>query len=179
MLSCCLKFPRTTPTKHFNSALQVKRALESIPEVLTVHVTFPSTGLIYACQSSAVVVTVEFLENFGALPPMVGEMDSEMERDANDAAVIVSAGGEAAQDAAGAFYGTTAGTKEADECAGRGFCMSSEGQCICYQTNGDAFDSSDGTHECTCIHILTHTLTHTHTHTHTHSLRLRRRGSPR
>lgn len=98
------------------------------------------------------MVTVEFLENFGNLPALVAEMDANM--DVNDAAVIVSAGGDAAQDAAGASYGTTSGTKESDECAGRGFCVAPEGLCICFQTNGDAFDSSDGT----CTHAYAHSV---------------------
>ena len=47
-------------------------------------------------------------------------------------------------DALGSSVITQASTKEADVCAGRGFCIQTEGLCTCYLTNLDAYDSSDG-----------------------------------
>ena len=36
------------------------------------------------------------------------------------------------------------GTKENGDCANRGLCDTVEGTCNCFDTNGDAYDSSDG-----------------------------------
>ena len=38
----------------------------------------------------------------------------------------------------------TVGTKEADPCAARGTCSSTDGTCTCFNSNGDAYGSSNG-----------------------------------
>lgn len=41
-------------------------------------------------------------------------------------------------------YKPVKGTKENDLCSNRGLCDYTEGSCLCFDTNGDTFGSSDG-----------------------------------
>ena len=131
-----------TPWIKFSaSPSEVMVALESIPGVLKTKIT-SSIDDASVCQSPHTVLRIEFLENFGYIPPLVGEMDAEMA--VGEAAVTVAVKTEKIADGLGSMVTSISGTKEADVCAGRGFCMRPDGLCACYQTNGDAFDSSNG-----------------------------------
>ena len=52
--------------------------------------------------------------------------------------------GETVSDDARIVYKPTKGTKEDDVCANRGVCDSTEGSCVCFDTNGDTYASSNG-----------------------------------
>ena len=96
-----------------------------------------------ACSVDVNVIQIEFLEQFGALSPLVAEMDATMEQAGGS--IRVSADGVTCfDDKDGTVFSSVKGTKEADDCAGRGSCDSDQGFCSCYDTNGDAYFSSDG-----------------------------------
>lgn len=70
-------------------------------------------------------------------------MDSVMQD--SHGKVLVSADGIAQMsDYTNAVFMSRVGSKEADVCANRGLCSFTDGICACYNTNGDAYGSSDG-----------------------------------
>lgn len=95
------------------------------------------------CNIDTNVVQIEFLEQFGALSPLVPRIDSTME--ISGGMVYISGDGETCfNDKDDVVYQSRKGTKEADPCAGRGICSTDEGMCYCFDTNGDEYFSSDG-----------------------------------
>ena len=120
----------------------VRLALLSIPEITDVKVTFSqSHGTI--CQIKNNVVSVEFIQQFGPLNPLVPQLDSTF--DASGGLVEISADGRTSfADVSGTLFTSVKGSKEALACAGRGFCDPSDGICTCFDTNGDVYGSSDG-----------------------------------
>jgi hypothetical protein len=124
------------------SAADVEKALEHIPTITDVKVTF-SQKHATACQVKINVISIEFKEQFGSLPPLVPKISDEMEQSGGK--VYVSADGETCfNDASDVIFKSQKGTKENDDCAGRGQCDSSSGVCSCYDSNGDSYGSSDG-----------------------------------
>jgi len=118
----------------------VRSALLQIPLLTDINVQF-SVGL-NACNSTTNVIQVEFTEQFGNLPPLVGDPDAAML--VRGGSVTVYSDGAHVKDSAGRLFVSQAGTKEADACASRGICVSTEGTCTCFDSNGDAYASSDG-----------------------------------
>ena len=96
------------------------------------------------CSSQPQVVTIEFTEQFGPQPPLVPMADSAMTLAGG--LLQVSADGKTVMTNPGSTlrYTSTVGTKENAECSNRGLCDPAAGTCTCYNTNGDAYDSSDG-----------------------------------
>lgn len=134
-------FPsRTIP---FNAnAQQIKEALEAIQLITKVQVTFTYPNL-PACNVDSNVIEIEFLEQFGPLPPLVPQIDSTMEM--SGGMVYISGDGETCfDDKDENVHKSVKGTKEADLCAGRGICSYDDGTCYCFDTNGDEYFSSDG-----------------------------------
>jgi len=132
----------STMIHYYASAADVKTALETIPGVTNVKVTFSLGDTAVVCQQKVNVVQVEFLEQFGNIPPLVGALDPVMV--AAEGAVVVASKGETMTDDDGTLFTSRTGTKEADECAYRGYCLKTEGICVCYTSNLDVYDSSDG-----------------------------------
>lgn len=96
-----------------------------------------------ACQLQRSVISIEFLGNFGPLPPLVPQLDEDMRTSGGQ--VEVKRDGESARDVLGVIISSVEGTKENDECAGRGLCDTSSGVCSCFSTeSGDVYGSSDG-----------------------------------
>lgn len=120
----------------------VKAALESIPEITEVTVTF-SQSTSSVCNPIANVVSIEFTKQFGSLSPLVPLLNTEMISTGGQ--VFVSADGTTsfADFISGDTFKSQKGTKESDVCSFRGTC-SSTGVCSCFNTNGDAYGSSDG-----------------------------------
>ena len=120
------------------SADKFERALESIPRLGDVDVTF-SVSNSSVCSTTVInVITIEFLESFGQLPPLhtnTGELSGS---------VTVTAHGSTAADSDGVEYVSVTGTKENEPCSNRGLCDVTTGVCACYYTNGDKYSTSDG-----------------------------------
>lgn len=95
------------------------------------------------CNVDANIIEIEFLEQFGPLPPLVLQIDSAMEL--TGGMVYISGDGETCfDDKDGNVHKSVKGTKEADLCAGRGICSLDDGTCYCFDTNGDEYFSSNG-----------------------------------
>mmetsp|Transcript_30762 Transcript_30762/g.31311 ORF Transcript_30762/g.31311 Transcript_30762/m.31311 type:complete len:346 (+) Transcript_30762:128-1165(+) len=95
-----------------------------------------------ACNATANVIRIEFTEQFGDLPPLVGDPDSAMV--IRGGTVQVFDNGAQTFDSANKLHKSVQGTKEADPCANRGICETKDGTCSCFNANGDAYASSDG-----------------------------------
>jgi hypothetical protein len=95
-----------------------------------------------ACQINANLISVEFTEQFGALSPLVAQVDAQMT--SGGGFVVVVADGTCRADSSGKEVCSVKGTKEALDCAGRGTCNRKEGVCECFNTNGDGYASSNG-----------------------------------
>ena len=123
------------------AASTIEAALESIPDILDVDVSFTDSSSGACYTSSVQIVQVTFLQNFGSLPPLVPKIGSLGE----GASVSVSADGKTKfTDKSGSSHVSVKGTKESEACSNRGFCDTTQGYCTCYNTNGDAYESSDG-----------------------------------
>jgi hypothetical protein len=123
-------------------AKQLQDAIEGIPRISDVRVTFSSPER-PLCSADANIIQIEFMQQFGALSPLVPQIDSAMET--SGGMVYISGDGETCfDDKDGVVYKSVKGTKEADACAGRGICSADEGMCFCFDTNGDEYFSSDG-----------------------------------
>jgi len=119
----------------------LKAALLQIPLLTDLQVSFSVNTTL--CNSYANVVTIQFTQQFGALPPLVAEVDTVMA--GRGGTVIVSANGNPVlTDVHGKRFTSVTGTKEADPCANRGLCDHTTGVCHCFDSNGDAYDSSNG-----------------------------------
>jgi hypothetical protein len=95
------------------------------------------------CQTSPNIVTVEFLNQFGYQSPLVAVADATMTN--SGGYVDISADGSTVfSDNNNRQLVSVKGSKENDVCSSRGLCDYSEGTCACYDTNGDAYSSSDG-----------------------------------
>jgi hypothetical protein len=124
------------------SASDLETALLEIPILYGVKITFSdSDGTV--CQASTNIISVEFTENFGPQAPMVAVTSSEM-IDAGGSVTISGDGLTSFTDSLGSSYLSIKGTKENDQCSNRGLCITVEGTCECFNTNGDSYDSSNG-----------------------------------
>jgi len=88
------------------------------------------------------IISIEFIEQFGSLNPLVAQADTVLSASGGSVAVI--AGGVGVVDAMGTTVKSVIGTKEADVCAGRGLCDTSSGVCSCFISHGDVYGSSNG-----------------------------------
>jgi len=124
------------------NAAMVRAALEAIPQLTEVKVTFSqSHGTI--CQIKPNVVSVEFTQQFGPLNPLVPVLDNAF--DTSGGLLEISADGRTTfADVTGKRFSSVKGTKEATVCANRGLCDLKDGVCGCYDTNGDVYGSSNG-----------------------------------
>lgn len=96
-----------------------------------------------ACQTSLNIIEVEFTYQFGSLRPLVAVVDHTMS--VHGGYVVVSGDGVTSfTDAASTTLVSIKGTKENDTCSNRGLCDTSDGVCSCFDTNGDAYGSSNG-----------------------------------
>lgn len=121
--------------------LEVKKQIEKHPLIREVDVKFELPQS-YVCRTGRInAVRVEFLQDFGSLPPLVPIIDG---LDLGGA-VDVSADGETAiTDSSGTSYISQKGTKENEYCSDRGLCDVTTGVCQCFDTNADEYSSSDG-----------------------------------
>ncbi len=96
-----------------------------------------------ACNTAINIITVQFTQQFGFLAPLVAQMDVAMT--ASSGIISVSGDGITSfADANSKVLVSVIGTKENGVCANRGVCSSSDGTCQCFNTNGDAYGSSNG-----------------------------------
>ena len=124
------------------TADMVRTAILHIPILTDVSVSY-SSPTSSACSKATNVITIEFNEQFGSLPPLVAIPDEVLVE--NKGTVFVYADGlTSVLDATGLTHVSQKGTKEAESCARRGICSKADGLCYCFSTNGDAYGSSDG-----------------------------------
>lgn len=95
------------------------------------------------CQLKTNIVSIEFISQFGEQNPLVPFLSPVLTD--NGGTLIISADGVSVlTDVSLSKFKSVRGTKEADVCANRGLCNLDTGTCSCFNTNGDAYDSSDG-----------------------------------
>ena len=118
---------------------KLTRALQAIPRLADVEVTFSPDANGTVCQTSSInVISIEFKGNFGRLAPLrpyTGLLSGD---------VSVRAHGATQSDSNGDVYSSVTGTKESAMCSNRGLCDVTVGVCACYDTNNDAYTTSDG-----------------------------------
>lgn len=120
----------------------IREALLQIPILTDVSVSFSvPTGL--ACAKSVNVISIEFTQQFGSLPPLVAIPDQAI-IDSKGNVFVYADGLTSVVDANSQTFISQKGTKENDSCAHRGLCSKADGLCYCYSTNGDTYGSSDG-----------------------------------
>ena len=135
---------RATPwIKYYATVEDLKKALETIPEVNNVYVTFSVSGSTVCMVNGGNAIRIEFRDNFGSIPALVAEPDVTMSSQ-TDLEIIIAAKGGTVVDTTGQTTSSQSGTKENTECTGRGQCTTSDGTCFCYTFKGDAYGSSDG-----------------------------------
>ncbi|GMH98593.1 hypothetical protein TrST_g2503 [Triparma strigata] len=134
-------YPSTTINVDATAA-ELESAIEQIQGVGQVTVSY-SEGSTSACSTSDTnVIKITFIDNFGALPPIVPFEDNLYPVGST---ITISADGLTSMtDWNGAIFTPIKGTKEDGACANRGTCDLSMGSCECYNDNGDTFASSDG-----------------------------------
>ena len=120
---------------------EFETALESIPGLGDVTVTF-SVGASTICQTADTnVVEIKFNENFGSLSPLVPYTDDLLPIGST---IDISADGTTTYtDYLGTIHYPIKGTKEDEVCAGRGICDYQSGSCECFTDNGDVYGSSN------------------------------------
>merc|ERR1719502_14537 len=130
--------PSKTIKTKFN-VKKFKRALEAIPRLGPIEVTFSPDANGTICQTDTInVVQIEFKGNFGRLTPLrpyTGLLSGS---------VTMYTHGETTADSNGETYASVTGTKEAAFCSNRGLCDTTTGVCACFDTNNDAYSTSDG-----------------------------------
>lgn len=130
----------TKPIPFDASAATLQAALLTIKQITAVKVTYSiPTGIV--CQPAINVVQIEFLQQFGPLNPLVADGTSL----GRGGVIAIAADGLTTfSDSIGQVFVPVKGTKESDTCSNRGLCTVSDGTCTCFNTNGDAYDSSNG-----------------------------------
>ena len=130
------------PINNDYTADQVRTAILFIPTITDVIVEF-SVENSKVCQAQPNVVTIEFNQDFGPKVPFIALPDDVII--AQQSSVEVSADGVTDfTDMNQRSIISVKGTKENEPCAGRGLCSPLEGTCSCFNSNGDAYASSDG-----------------------------------
>jgi hypothetical protein len=120
----------------------VRTALLAIPQLKDVKVTF-SLPHGTACQLQTNLISIEFTQNFGPQYPLVPQGDPTLI--SSGGSILVNADGVTSwSDFDNHLLRSRKGTKENDICANRGVCDEIEGTCTCFDTNGDAYASSNG-----------------------------------
>ncbi|KAL9189485.1 hypothetical protein ACHAXT_009160 [Thalassiosira profunda] len=120
----------------------LKAALETIPVIQEVHVTYAEGSVLCRNDGSDNIVQITFASNFGPLPPLVAESygmepASVVEIAADDSYGMLT-------DHNGIDWYHVKGNKENDECSNRGLCDQGTGTCQCFDTNDDTYAGSDG-----------------------------------
>ena len=124
------------------TTIELKNALETIPVIQEVAMSYTEGSLL--CRNDGVdnIVSITFVSNFGALPPLVAESfgmepSSVVEVAADDSYGVLT-------DHNGVTHTHVKGNKENDECSNRGICDQGTGTCNCFDTNDDEYAGSDG-----------------------------------
>ena len=127
---------KTTVAIDYNAdTTTVQEALEALPTLGTGHVTVIFAGS-QACLESGTTFTVEFLQEFGSLPLLIGDKSNLANQNSisGDPSLTVAK--------------QVDGSKEDEECSVRGLCDTSTGYCTCntnYATsNGYAASGTRG-----------------------------------
>ena len=120
----------------------VANALLTIPYITGVSVTFSQPNG-PACNPITNLIFVTFTQQFGDLPPLVPLLDATMISTNGYVNVYADGATGVYDDVHQLTYHSIIGTKESDPCADRGLCLTT-GVCQCYNTNGDAYGSSNG-----------------------------------
>lgn len=123
------------------NAATLRLALLSIPTLTDLKITF-SPGSTTVCSISPNIVQIEFIQQFGQNPTLIGKPDLTMSS-IGGTVVISNDGSTVYQDYKYTSYKSITGTKENKVCSGRGLCAV-DGVCACFATNGDSYVSSNG-----------------------------------
>ena len=120
----------TTHIPYNGNAQDIQTALEALPTLGVGHVVVLLSGAQACTESGAAATsfTVEFLQNFGNLPLMVGDRSLLFNLNAVSGITILSVSKQ------------TTGTKEFSQCSNRGFCDTTSGYCVCNIN----YDTSNG-----------------------------------
>lgn len=123
----------------------VTKALLATPGITGIKVTY-TLGNITApiCSTEPQVITIEFTDQFGPQPPLVPQANEAMTLAGGFLKIAADGKEVLTNPGSNLRYLSTRGSKENSFCSGRGLCDASAGSCLCYNTNGDAYDSSNG-----------------------------------
>ncbi|DAZ98598.1 TPA: hypothetical protein N0F65_001017 [Lagenidium giganteum] len=106
----------TVPINAFDKADVVSTKINALPTLGKVNVFYAGTATTM-CTADGGSVTIEFTQNFGSLPLLVGD-SSKLVHAANTMRLVITK--------------TDPGTKENDVCSNRGRCDQTSGVCNCY-----------------------------------------------
>ena len=118
----------------------VSAALSAIPGIgrLRVYFSLPTSPVCNSVQFN--VVSVQFIDSMGPQNPLVSLLGANFFGN-----IDISADGKTSlSTSTGVTMTSVKGTTENDDCSDRGTCSNTDGTCTCYNTNGDAYGSSNG-----------------------------------
>ena len=136
---------RGKPTATLRTGMKeahVKAALESAATIDEVEVTYTADNGTMCQSETTNIVTIEFTQNFGSLPPLLAAPSTSTTL--SGTVEIYADGVTQVADATGSKHTSVKGTKEDDQCSNRGICDPFTATCACMTTNNDVYASSDG-----------------------------------
>ena len=124
-----------------STAMELKFALQSIPSINDIKVSYTSGTTLCRNDLFDNIVYITFTHNPGPLPPLVAETYDMDPSSVVEVAASPSFG--LLTDHTGTDHYSVKGNKEAEECSNRGICDQETGTCQCFDTNGDFYAGND------------------------------------
>jgi hypothetical protein len=135
-----------------DGADEMKAALESIEGITNININYDSGISTTICSEFKNVFEIEFREQFGPQPPLVVQLNDVLADTSGQSIPVVKLVGtggntnddEILENQSAVKFVSKKGSKENDECSGRGTCDTALGVCACYDSGGNRYESSDG-----------------------------------